>query len=116
MTAPPGNSSAGACASGARPGRWGVLSTTAAAQRMAVVGVFGDDIGANAAHGSTYVFTRSDTVWTQQQNLTAINGAAVDHFGRSVAISGDTVVAGAPNADIGAKAEQGSAYVFTRSF
>ena len=80
-----------------------------------VVGAFRDAIGANAVQGSAYVFTRSGAVWTQQQKLTASDGAAGDFFGRSVALSGDTVVVGASNDDIGANGNQGSAYVFSRS-
>jgi len=74
-----------------------------------------DKVGANEAQGSVYVFTRNGTVWTQQQKLIAADGEAGDFFGLSVAISGDTVVVGAPDDDIGANFGQGSAYVFTRS-
>jgi len=80
-----------------------------------VVGALGDNIGTNADQGSAYVFIRSGTIWTQQQKLTADDGAAGDRFGRSVALSGDTVVVGASNDAIGANVSQGSAYVFTRS-
>ncbi len=81
----------------------------------AVVGAPGDDIGANTSQGSAYVFTRSGTNWTQQQKLTSSDGAAGDVFGYSVSISGDTIVVGAYLADVGANADQGAAYVFTRS-
>ncbi len=77
-----------------------------------VVGAIGDDIGTNGNQGSAYVFTRSGTVWTQQQKLTASDGAALDDFGGSVALSGDTVVVGAKGDNIGANDDQGSAYVF----
>ncbi len=80
-----------------------------------VVGADSDTIGANAGQGSAYVFTRGGAVWTQQQKLTANDGAAGDHFGVSVAISGDTVVVGANLADIFPNVDQGAAYVFTRS-
>ncbi|HKC84366.1 MAG TPA: FG-GAP repeat protein, partial [Blastocatellia bacterium] len=80
-----------------------------------VIGALSDDIGANRDQGSAYVFTRSGAVWTQQQKLIAQDGAANDIFGYSVAISGDTVVIGAPLNDIGASRDQGSAYVFTRN-
>ena len=73
-----------------------------------------DDISANTDQGSAYVFVRSGTTWNQQQKLTASDGAADDQFGYSVAISGDTAVVGAPDDDIGAKSDQGSAYVFVR--
>ncbi|HND20040.1 MAG TPA: hypothetical protein PLB18_11735, partial [Acidobacteriota bacterium] len=81
----------------------------------AVVGARGDDIGANTDQGSAYVFVRSGTTWSQQQKLTASDGAAFDQFGLSVAISGETVVVGAAGDDIGAAIDQGSAYVFVRS-
>lgn len=76
-----------------------------------IVGAYGDD----NSKGSAYVFVRSGTSWTQQQKLTAADGAAVDYFGSSVAISGDTVIVSAFQNTVGANANQGAAYVFTRS-
>jgi hypothetical protein len=45
--------------------------------------------------GAAYVFTRSGSNWSQQAYLKAPNAQAQDHFGTSVAISGDTIVVGA---------------------
>jgi hypothetical protein len=84
-------------------------------ENYAVIGAFSDDVGANAAQGSAYVFIRSGTSWTQQAKLTASDGAANDNFGKSVAISGDYAVIGANLDDVGANTSQGSAYVFVRS-
>jgi hypothetical protein len=85
-----------------------------------VVGAPQDDIGANTDRGSAYVFVRPTTTWSQQQKLTASDGASLDLFGYSVAISSDTsgllVVVGALLDDIGTNQDQGSAYVFRRSF
>ncbi len=81
----------------------------------AVVGAWGDDVGANNNQGSAYVFIRSGTTWIQQAKLTASDGAADDTFGYSVSISGDTIVAGSDVDDVGANVNQGSAYVFVRS-
>ena len=81
----------------------------------AVIGAFRRSIGANLNQGAAYVFTRNGTVWTQQQELTAPDGAAHDHFGVSVSLSGDTVVVSAPAKAVGANTFQGAAYVFTRS-
>jgi uncharacterized protein (DUF2345 family) len=50
--------------------------------------------------GATYVYTRSGTQWTQQAKLSVsfANGAgSSDNMGTAVAISADTVIAGAPN-------------------
>ncbi len=78
--------------------------------------------GASAA-GAAYVFVRSETNWVQQAYLKASNTDSNEFFGQSVAVSGDTVVAGAywedsaatgvngNQADNGAS-QSGAAYVF----
>jgi hypothetical protein len=71
-----------------------------------------DDLGSDA--GSVYVFRREGTTWTEEAKLTALDGAAGDNFGRSVAISGDRVVVGA-SGDADAGPASGSAYVFRRT-
>ncbi len=79
-----------------------------------IVGAWFDDIAAGN-QGSAYIFTRSGTTWSQQAKLFASDGAADDNFGWSVAVSGDTAIAGVYRDAIGSNAGQGSAYVFTRS-
>ena len=82
-----------------------------------VVGAYGDDIGANAGQGSAYVFEKPAGGWadmTQTAKLTAPDGAAEDAFGGCVAISGDTVLVGAPYNDFNTGQNQGSAYVFVK--
>jgi hypothetical protein len=81
----------------------------------AVVGAYWHDTIAGANAGAAYVFVRSGAVWTQQQQLTASDGAAGDALGTSVAVSGDTAVAGAPYDDLVVGGDAGSAYVFVRS-
>jgi hypothetical protein len=78
-----------------------------------VVGAEADDDNGSSS-GSAYVFVRSGTTWSQQQKLLPSDGAAFDVFGRSVAISGETVVVGAPSDD-DAGSGSGSAYAFVRS-
>lgn len=76
----------------------------------AIAGAWGDDGG----KGSAYIYTRSGDTWTQRAKVTASDGAAGDHFGWAVAISGDTAVVGAiDDADRGMST--GAAYVFTGS-
>jgi MYXO-CTERM domain-containing protein len=58
--------------------------------------------------GSVYVFQDSGSGWTETK-LTASDGAAGDEFGRSVAVSQNTVLVGAPYDD------SGSAYIFQDS-
>jgi hypothetical protein len=75
--------------------------------------------------GAAYVFVRSGTTWTQQAFLTASNRGGGDFFGSAVAVSGDTVVVGAPGEDSAATGvngnqadntaqQAGAAYVFVR--
>jgi hypothetical protein len=73
---------------------------------------YDDDNGANS--GSAYVFTRTGTTWTQQQKVTASDGAANDLFGVSVCLSGGTALITACQDDDNGN-ESGSAYIFTKS-
>ena len=58
--------------------------------------------------GIAYVFTRTDTTWSEHEWLLASDGSAYDLFGYAVAIDGNTAIIGAPgNAQ--------AAYVFVRS-
>src|SRR5262245_55319949 len=81
-----------------------------------VVGAFSAD-SPNMDQGAAYIFVRDATTtppsWTQQAKLTASDGAAIDAFGTSVVIDGDTVVVGAPGADA-PNIDQGAAYIFVR--
>jgi len=86
----------------------------------------------NSADGSgaVYVFVRHGGSWLQQAYIKASNTRSGDQFGRAVAISGDTLIVGAPfqggagrgidPPDDGVRAparvaESGAAYVFRRS-
>jgi uncharacterized repeat protein (TIGR01451 family) len=70
---------------------------------------------ANAGTGAAYVFTRSGSVWTQQQRLTGSLAASGDFFGGSVSLSGDRLVVGAERANNGSVIDAGAAYAFQRS-
>ncbi|MBL8694734.1 MAG: integrin [Planctomycetes bacterium] len=89
-------------------------------------------IGGNQANntvadsGAVYVFVRNAGAWSQQAYIKASNTGAGDNFGLSVAISGDTMVVGAPFEDsnaAGVNGDQnnesgqnfGAAYVFVRN-
>lgn len=83
----------------------------------ALIAALQDDVGSNADAGSVQVFTRSAGTWTLQQVLNASTQQASAQFGYSVALSydGNTALIGAALENIGANADQGAAYVFTRS-
>ncbi|MDC3961738.1 hypothetical protein KEG38_48415 [Polyangium jinanense] len=89
---------------GAKDDNFGV--SVALAGDTALVGaVWDDDKGTDS--GSVYVFVQSGGVWNQQAKLLANDGAANDHFGASVSLSGDTALVGASSDD-----NKGSAYIF----
>lgn len=79
----------------------------------AVVGSWlDDDNGTNS--GSTYIFLRSGTTWTEQAKLTASDGASDDYFGGSVSIKGEYAIIGSYEDDDNGTGS-GSAYIFHRS-
>ena len=80
-----------------------------------VVGAFGATVDGNSGQGAAYVFAEPVSGWAnmnQTAELTSSYGAASGTFGKSVAISGDTVVVGAYWATVGGNSEQGAAFVF----
>jgi len=90
-------------------------------------GINGDEVNNDADRsGAVYVFVRSGGSWSQQAYLKASNTNALDQFGRSVAIDGDTIVVGAKfessnatgvngDQDNNIASASGAAYVFVRS-
>lgn len=81
----------------------------------AVIGAcLDDDKGTDS--GSVYVFLRDPMAmtWSEKAKLTAGDGAAMDVFGFSVALSENTVLAGAIDDDDKGQ-DSGSAYVFVLS-
>ncbi len=73
------------------------------------VGVPGDD--GTGASGSVRVFTGSGATWTPQGTLTSTASA----LGSSVALDGDTIIAGAPTSNVSGTLFAGKAVVFVRS-
>lgn len=73
------------------------------------------EVGATVDQGSVTVFLWAGNTWARQGRLVADDGVADDQFGGAVALSGDSLIVGARLADVGGEADQGAAYVFTRS-
>jgi uncharacterized repeat protein (TIGR02543 family) len=112
-------------------------SSVAVSGDTVVVGAYGEDSNATGVNGNQtnnsaaqagaiYVFARSGTTWSQQAYLKASNTGAGDSFGYSVAVSGDTLVAGAPseassatgvngNQTDNSTSSAGAVYVFVRN-
>ena len=87
---------------------------------VVVVGAIDDDASATVTNsGSVYVFVKPTSGWangTHTAKLTASDGLTDDQFGKSVGISGDTIVVGTQSDDGsgGADADYGSVYIFNK--
>ncbi len=80
-----------------------------------VVGAFADSQG-GVNSGTAYVFERDlggSGAWGEARQLVSSDAGAGDSFGSAVAIDGDTLVVGAPDA-VGFGPDSGAAYVFER--
>ncbi len=80
----------------------------------AIIGAYGRN-GAGTSRGGVYIFTRSGTTWTEQQQLTASDAADDDWFGWSVAISDENTMLVGASAENGLGISRGAVYVFARS-
>ena len=68
------------------------------------------------AFGAAYVYEFNGSSWISQGRLVASDGASVDRFGYSVAVSNNVVAVGAREDDtVVGGPDAGSAYIFTRS-
>ena len=81
----------------------------------AIVGASSATVGTNSFQGAAYVFIKTASGWSEQQKLSAADGAPSDNFGEAVAIDGDTVIVSAISDDLGTGNNQGSAYIFIRN-
>jgi hypothetical protein len=72
-------------------------------------------IDSNFNQGAAYLY-KSDAGgtnnWGQVRRFLASDGAAQNYFGDSAAISGNTMVVGAPSDDVDTTIDRGSAYIF----
>ena len=64
--------------------------------------------------GAAYVFERNGDTWVQETKLAADDAAPSDNFGASLAMSGNTIIVGAPLTDTDRGKDTGAAYVFVR--
>ncbi len=99
----------------------------AKSEQSNATGINGNQINNSASNsGAVYVFIKTGRVWSQQAYIKASNTDSGDKFGTSVAISGDTLVVGAPFEQSNASGingdesdnsllGSGAAYVFVRN-
>jgi predicted amidohydrolase len=77
---------------------------------LAIIGAYRDNAPGSDS-GSAYIFSCNGATWSEQQKLTASDGASYDKFGYSVAIKDNLAIVGAYNDKVDANAT-GSAYIF----
>jgi hypothetical protein len=98
------------------PGKDDELGGALAISRgLVVAGAPGHASGRNAEQGAAYAFVKPASGWrtaSQTSELTATGGAAGDKLGLSVALSGDTILLGAPSRTVNEVLEQGAVYAF----
>jgi FG-GAP repeat len=90
-------------------------SSVAISGNVIVAGAPGHEVNGDQGRGAAYVFTATDSEWstTTQAKLIGTSGKAGDEFGDSVAISGDTIVVGAPVHAVSGGGD-GLAYLFIK--
>ena len=96
-------------ASGSRAGDHFSEHAVAIQFNTIVIGATAWDFIGDDNAGAAYIFTRNNTVWTEQSEL---DGASAYNFGIAVDISGDTVIIGARGADVESTPRTGAAYVY----
>jgi hypothetical protein len=79
--------------------------------------VRGDDLIVGTSIGNVYVYHKDGASWGLQQKITysSADASASTQFGKSVAISGDTMIIGDPGYKQGALNNTGAAFVYNRS-
>lgn len=78
---------------------------------LAVVGAPGRPLERSLDPGSAYVLRFDGEQWNEEARLISSDGSPRDRFGDSVAVSGDTILIGAPRDDDNGE-NSGSAYMF----
>ncbi|NQV07134.1 hypothetical protein HQ535_11315 [bacterium] len=84
----------------------------------AVVGASRTTPASAAAAGALWVYTRSGTTWTQQNQFIAAAGTPHDRLGKSVGVDGDTLIGGAPEpyvSSVGVFGDNGQVYIRDRT-
>lgn len=92
--------------------------SVAVAGSTIVIGAPGREVGGHTDQGAAWVFVKPASGWSHASpplKLTAARGQADEFFGESVAISGNTVMVGAPSRKVARHAAQGAVDVFAIS-
>jgi hypothetical protein len=97
------------------PADAGFASSVAIDGNTIVIGAEYATVGSTQYEGAAYVLVEPASGWanaTQTAKLTASDGAANSFFGSTVAISGNTIIVGAPDEESNGHYDEGAAYIF----
>lgn len=78
----------------------------------AAIGAIGATATAVVNSGVAYVFTRAGGTWTEQGKLFAKEGGVNDYFGKTLAVSGDSVLSGVAGARVDGVNLAGAVYTY----
>lgn len=105
-----------------------ILAVSAIGESSNAIGINGTQTNnSSVLSGAAYVFKRANGSWVQEAYLKPLNTGVTDRFGAAMAMSGDTLVVGAPFEDSypdpnnsdpvnnDANTDSGAAYVFVRN-
>jgi trimeric autotransporter adhesin len=76
--------------------------------------VFAGAPSSNQSRGGIYVYVKPAGGWSNMVENAVLSAADTVYLGYSVSASGNTVVAGAPSATVGANPLQGAAFIFVK--
>jgi hypothetical protein len=95
-------------------GSFGFSVAISADGNTVAIGATSEDTSPNTNNGAVYVYTRSDSTWTQQQKLLASDRASNESFGYSLAFSADglTLLVGAEPENTSPSTINGAVYAF----
>lgn len=79
---------------------------------VVAIGAREDDTVAGGDAGSAYIFTRTGSIWTQQQKLAPTDTFNGDRFGSAVAFQASNLIVGAAEKALTSPNGQGAAYTF----
>lgn len=82
---------------------------------VAVIGAKYESTTPTTSNGAAYVFTRSNTTWTQRDKLLSNSKVNAEYFGSSVAVSNDGAIAAIGATNESEFYNNGNVYVFART-
>lgn len=90
----------------------GMDQSVSVSGNVAAIGSWRDPCAAGSWCGAAYIYRLHGARWVLEQRLTSPEPARREEFGRSISVSGNTLIVGAPQRDLLSAGQFGAAYVF----